>query len=311
MMWPKGAVKWSAEEILADANHARSEFRSRRFGEPMDKYLEAFAALESANRRLVTELPKLFQDPVDPVFISELLADQHMRIALRYLGAPPISDDDLKTLAGVNLAPSKVKHDKETAASVRDIIIQILDPMRFPWIRKGRLPTPSERNAAVLASTVVASAQRVQTSRRTDERNVLEGAVRGLLLGMGMTPVSCRKISRIAKDAPQPGEFTERSCVLGEDDADIIVTLFDHRIMAIECKGSNSEINSRKRINKEICQNAHSWYRSFGESSIVVAAALKGVFKPAYLESAQQKGVALFWGHRLDDLRTFILSTNT
>lgn len=181
--------------------------------------------------------------------------------------------------------------------------------MRFPWVKKGRLPKKAEIEAAILASTVVASAQKVQTSRRTDERNVLEGAVRGMLLGMGMTAAPIRKISNILKDAPQPGQFSERSCVLGGDDADIVLTLYDHRIMAIECKGSNSEINSRKRINKEICQNAQSWYRSYGDETVIVAAALRGVFKPSYLELAQDKGVGLFWGHRLDDLRDFILST--
>lgn len=309
MIWPKGARKWSTEEIVSDVIQSREEFRRRRFGEPMDRYLSAFESLEKANKKLISQLPRLFDDPVDPEFIAELLKDEGLKTALRYLGAPPISVDDLETLVGGSLAWTKVQQDRELATSLRDVITQILDPKRFPWVKDGRLPTPTETKAAVLASTVVASAQQVQTSRRRDERNVLEGAVRGVLLGMGMEPVPIRKIENLLKDSPRPGQFTERSCVLGEDDADIIVCLHDHRIMAIECKGSNSEINSRKRINKEIAQNAQTWYRSFGADNLVVAAAIQGVFKPAYIESAQEKGIAFFWGHRLADLRDFIQST--
>lgn len=309
MIWPKGARKWSTEEIAADVILSREEFRRRRFGEPMDRYLAAFKSLEKANQKLISQLPRLFGDPVDPAFIGEILKDESLKTALRYLGAPPISVDDLKTLTGSTLAWTLIQKDTELATSLRDVIFQILDPKRFPWAKQGRLPTKTEVNAAILASTVAASAQQVQTSRRTDERNVLEGAVRGLLSGMGMEQIPTRKIVNFMKDRPQPGQFTERSCVLGEDDADIIVGLYDHRIMAIECKGSNSEVNSRKRINKEIAQNAHAWYRSFGSDPLVVAAAIQGVFKPAYIEAAQSKGIVFFWGHRLEDLRDFIQST--
>jgi len=38
----------------------------------------------------------------------------------------------------------------------------------------------------------------------------------------------------------------------------VVIRLFDGRLMALECKASNSEINSRKRINKEIGQNAQT-----------------------------------------------------
>ena len=37
--------------------------------------------------------------------------------------------------------------------------------------------------------------------------------------------------------------------LIGEHNADLVVGLHDERILALECKASNSEINSRKRIN--------------------------------------------------------------
>ena len=306
MPFPRLARKWTLEEITADAAIARDNFRRRRFGEPMDQYLKAYEALERANIDLVSQLPKIFQDPVDAVFVSELIRDEDMRTALRYLGAPPISEDDLKTMIGSSLAWTLIRRDPQRATAIRDVIAQILDPKRFPWVATGRLPTRDEEQAAILASTVAAAGQRVQTSRRTDERRLLEGAVRALIAGMNFTPVPIRRIQSLRRDAPQPGEFSVRSCVLGEDEADIVVGLFDHRVLAIECKASNSEINSRKRINKEIGQDARNWVDRFGTDDFVPAGAIQGVFKPAYIAAAQETPLVFFWGHQLEDLHNLI-----
>ena len=98
-------------------------------------------------------------------------------------------------------------------------------------------------NRAILASTVVAATQRVQTSRRSDEREAVEGGVKGLLLGAGWKRVQAPKsgLKNIRRDAPEPNQFME-GVTLGKNGADFVVGLKDHRILAIECKGSNSGI---------------------------------------------------------------------
>lgn len=60
MSWPAGAVTWSLEQIHKDAETARNLFRKRRFGEPMDHDLKAFAALEATNKKVIAQLPDLF-----------------------------------------------------------------------------------------------------------------------------------------------------------------------------------------------------------------------------------------------------------
>ena len=85
----------------------------------------------------------------------------------------------------------------------------------------------------------------------------------------------------------------------------MLVRLDDGRLLAIECKGSNSEINSRKRLNKEAAQNARAWLTGFG-GQVVPAVALQGVFKDRYVLEAQDTPMLMFWGHRLDDLCGFI-----
>ena len=88
-----------------------------------------------------------------------------------------------------------------------------------------------------------------------------------------------------------------------------MVAPYDRHILAIECKASNSEVNSFKRINHEAVGKARSWIAAFGRSQLVPAAILTGVFNPDNLATAQSEGLALFWIHRLDDLREFISGT--
>lgn len=308
--WPTHARQWSLREIVRDANAAADQFRERRLGEPKARYLEAFSLLEKANNALLGSLRRLSERPVDAAWLAKVLSNDDLKTALRYIGAPPISEDDLKTLTGDSLAPTLVKKSPERAERICEVMVQIVDPKRFPWIYEDRKPTKEELKRAIVASTVVAAAQRVQTSRRSDERQAVEGGVRGLLLGADWKRVPAPKggIKNIRRDAPEPNQFME-GATLGKNGADFIVGLEDHRILAIECKGSNSEINSRKRINKEVANNAQAWLREFGDEMLVPAAAIQGVFKPAYIAEAQEVPVVFFWGHRLEDLKRFLDAT--
>lgn len=307
MRWPKGARKWSLKEITRDAKIAAEYFCERRLGEPKDRYLKAFELLDSANRELLGSLQRVLEKPVDRAWLGDILANESLKIALRYLGAPPVSEDDLKTLSGDSLAPTLVRNEQDRADAIAGVMVQILDPKRFPWIYEKRAPATEEIERAVLASTVVAAAQRVQTSRRADERAAVEGAVKGLLSGLKWKQVPAPKngIKNVRRDAPGPGEFMA-SVTLGSDGADFVTGLRDHRLLALECKGSNSEINSRKRVNKEVANNAQAWLREFGDGTVIPAAAIQGVFKPAYIAGVQETPVVFFWGHRPDDLRDLL-----
>lgn len=109
MHWPEGARKWSLSEIVEDARTATAHFCERRLGEPKDRYLRAFDELASANRELLGSLSRLQEMPVDSDWLGGLLANDSLKIALRYLAAPPISEDDLKTLCGDSLAPTLIR----------------------------------------------------------------------------------------------------------------------------------------------------------------------------------------------------------
>lgn len=235
------------------------------------------------------------------------MRDENMRTAFRYLAAPPVSEDDLKTLAETTLSSSALQSDVKHARRVRDIILQIIDPYRFPWVQENRNASKAERTQAIVASAALVSARKVETSRRSDAKKGQEETVKSMLQDIGLTEVPPRNIS-LLDTAPAPGEFCGES-KLGDTRADIIIRLYDRRAMPLECKVSNSSINSFKRINHEATGKARVWISAFGKRQIVPGAVISGVFNPSNLETAQAEGLAIFWNHRLKDLAKFIQST--
>jgi len=124
------------------------------------------------------------------------------------------------------------------------------------------------------------------------------------LLPQLATPGLKRNFLRIAENHPQ-ADIRDASLPRHGGTSRI----HDRRVMPVECKVSNSEVNSFKRVNLEAAGKARAWLNLFGRKGIVPAAVLSGVFKPANLETAQAEGLSLFWGHRLSDLADFIRAT--
>ena len=96
---------------------------------------------------------------------------------------------------------------------------------------------------------------------------------------------------------------------MGSRKADLVVSLWDGRIMPIECKVSNSALNSVKRLNNDAAVKASVWLADFGTTNIVPVAVLSGVYALRSLEEAQERGLTLYWAHRLSDLVQWIEST--
>lgn len=228
--------------------------------------------------------------------------------ALRYLAGPPISDDDLRVLAEVeSLAPGVLKKNPDILRKLFDVIERVVDPYRFPWMAEGKMPSSDQREAALMASSVLLAAQRIATERRNEGKDIQETKVKTYLRDLGFSEVAPQKINTIVK-GPQAMQFCAE-CQLGDRKADVVLRLHDTRLMAIECKVSNSATNSVKRLNNDAAVKSDYRLRQFGTSQVVPAAVLSGVFKVLNLEQAQERGLALFWSHALDRLGAFIAST--
>lgn len=228
--------------------------------------------------------------------------------ALRYLAGPPISDDDLKVIADVeSLAPGVLSKDIEALRKVYAVIERVIDPYRFPWVLTKTAPNTTQIEAALLASSVLLAGQRLATERRSDGKDGQEGAVKQYLLSIGFTEVPTTSITTLVH-GPQRMQFCGE-CLVGARKADVVVRLHDTRLLPIECKVSNSARNSVKRLNNDAAAKAENWLKEFGTVQIVPAALLSGVFNLLNLEQAQDRGLALFWGHDLDEVGEFINST--
>ena len=309
---PKNPTHWTPAEIEIECANAREEFRQRRLVDPRVEYETEFDSLKTAVAFVIRCLPEILGGDNPSELLAGIRADTRKFIALRYLMAPPVSEDDLDTLLDVKLSSKLLRTNPEVSTRFAALIRAGLDTRRFPWLQRGTKPSSTAINAAELATTVAAAIQRAQTKRRGDEKEQLESSVRSLLL----TELTFKQIAQ-PKDsislenfrdrAPRAGEFMH-GATLGADNSDFVIGLWNNRLLAIECKSSNSEINSRKRLNKEVVKNAGGWTGSFG-NIVVPGAVLRGVFKPQYVAAAQAKPVAIFWGHRLQDLAHFIRAT--
>jgi hypothetical protein len=296
--------RWTEEQLNAQRARAQEIFRQERIQEPLEDYLEAFEELQGIVEDLLEttiDLSTLNQTAVDVLTQPKLLE------AFRYLSGPPISEDDLKTLSEAVLTPSRLRKNPEMVKRVIEVVRAGLDRRRFPWVGDNRDPTEAERHAAVLASAALLATSRVGTARRSLGKERQEALVKDALIASQMVQVPTKKV-KTTNDAPRPGEFCRES-LLGTRKADFIVGLYDQRLMAIECKVSNSSTNSVKRLNNDAAVKAGVWLYEFGQVNIVPTAVLGGVYKLHNLMNAQERGLTLFWSHDIATMIQWIQST--
>lgn len=298
--------RWTKEELEAARTQAIELFRKQRMEEPLEEYLEAFDECQG-------KIEELLETTVDLTTLEDhalsILSDKKLLEAFRYLAGPPISLDDLKTLSdAAKLSPKALKKDADLMRRVVETVRIGLDRRRFPWVVEEREPSEAERQASVLASAALIATQRVATTRRSVGKATQEQLVKEALKGTKtFQEVQARDIKTLS-EAPQPGEFCGE-CMFGSRKADIVAGLLDGRILPIECKVSNSATNSIKRLNNDAAVKAEVWREEFGTLQVIPSAVLSGVYKLRHLETAQDRGLTLFWAHDLAQMLTWIQST--
>lgn len=297
---------FSLQELAALRLEAIKNFRAERLEEPLEDYLEAFDTYLGTTEELLeasVDLTELGERA------TEIATNKSLLKTLRYIAAPPISDDDLKVLADVkSLAPGALK---KNAAAIRDIVQTIMvaiDRKRFTWdFPNGAEPNEQERSAAVLATAALLASAHVATKRRHAQQHGQEDKVRQALVSIGYTEMKRRKIETMA-DMPGEGEFYPESKVVSRK-GDFVVRLHDGRILILECKSSNSELNSIKRLNNDTVAKAQLWRDRLGKSHIVAAVMVAGVYKLEQLAAVQSDDLYLFWSHQMAGFTDFVNST--
>lgn len=297
--------RWDDKRLESDRTKAIEAFREERLTEPLEAYLDVFESYRDA-------FDDLLETTIDLTLLAdnavEVLTDDRFLEAVRYLAAPPMSEDDLVTLAEApSLAPKVIKADPKLAKRIIATVLDGLDRRRFPWVTEDREATEQERASAVLASTALLATQRVNTDRRNKAKKAQEELVSEYLSNTKFKKVLTREVHALSA-APKQGEFCAES-KLGDRKADLIVGLWDGRVMPIECKVSNSATNSIKRLNNDAAVKAIYWRKAFGEGQVVPVAVMSGVFNLLNLNQAQEAGLTLFWAHDLGELTGWIKKT--
>lgn len=295
---------WSYDQLKSDVERSIEEFKDKRIAESHAGYVADFEHYRVHVANLLADSDNL-RDLSSVV--RRYFLDEDKRYALRYLASPFISDDDLKVLADIKLSAASFDSDAEVAERIAKVICASIDPWRFPWFYEDRLPTSDELQIAVVSSTAIIASSRSQTRRRSEAKDFQEQAIALALEDAGLQRVD-RRVVRTPAQAPNVGEFCLESA-LGGHKADLIARLYDGRILAIEAKVSNSEVNSYKRVNHDTLAKVTGWLSQFGTQGVVSAAVLSGVFKVQNLIEAQEAGLSLFWSHDLGQLQEFIRRT--
>ncbi len=297
----------SGEQLESARQRAIENFRKERLEEPLEAYLDFFETYQGTMENLLEKTVDLTQIEEHAL---DILTEPESLLAFRYLAGPPISYDDLKVLSEADsLSTARLRRDHDLVKRVIGTVLAGLDRRRFPWIApEGRRePTEAERQAAILASAALIATQRVATQRRNTAKEQQEERVKAALRKSGFKEVAARAIMTLA-DGPAAGTFCGESNFGGRK-ADIVVGLWDRRAMPIECKVSNSALNSIKRVENDAAVKAKTWRTKFGENQVVPTAVLSGVYDRPMLERVQRDGLTLFWAHRLKSLAEWIERT--
>ncbi|MEX2237891.1 MAG: XamI family restriction endonuclease [Dehalococcoidia bacterium] len=272
--------------------------------ESLGVYMANFDRYRSAIENLLEstiDLTTLAQEAIT------VLLDQDLFCAARYLAGPPISEGDLKILANASLSTTEIRRNPQNAQAIIETILLGLDRERFPWLAENREPTEAERRTAVIASAALIASQRVRTNRQTESSARQQGMVRASLTSVDFVEDRPKAIPNHSV-APEVGHFCGE-CMLGTRKADFVVRLWDGRILAMECKVSNTELNSIKRLTNDAALKARIWIDDFGRANIVPSAMLAGAFGLRQLKDSQDRGLTIFWSHSLGELLAFIEAT--
>lgn len=289
--------RWPEDQLESDRRTALANFIRDRGKEGTRAYEAAFHKSEAVIRRLF-ELTKDLRQFKGKVFAGEpgLLA------AARYLAGPPVSADDLETLVGGKLAGRSL--DPELAEKAASVLRAVCDPIRFPWLVENRPAKRPERGAAIAWTAGVWAVEQLRTLRRTESSRRQEDAVVKALVGIGFTQHLRLRVLTNLDELPR-GSFTPETNMAGSK-CDIPLRLQDGRLLALECKVSNSALNSVKRLIRETGGKARTWRAAFGRQ-VITGAVLSGVYKLSNLADAQEDyEVAIFWEHNLRPLQEFV-----
>jgi hypothetical protein len=313
---PRPPRSWTLEELKRDAAKARRHF------------VEDRRAALSREQALYSDWLERYQSLLCDLLVTShdlrrltgaVLEKREFLDFARYLAVPPISLDDLDTLTDSCFKDwVKQKTERGVRPKPRDftaaaaLISERLDTERAKWLAEKREPTPEEREAFTIGVASIPATSKLTTKRRGERSGGQEELTRKAITAAGYAGVKLPGTLANPVEEMSPGTFSLKSRKLAGTNMDVPVRLEDEHptgqlFLAIECKVSNSSVNSRKRL-LEVNGKRRKWDSAGLPHKFRTAAVLAGVFDVTRLIEVQDDGVLIFWEHRLEDLTAFLES---
>jgi hypothetical protein len=236
------------------------------------------------------------------------MSGAHMTV-FRNLMAPPASQDQFKLIC-----PAWPKSSEQSGTGIRtDPATAVAhsfrawrSPRLSPWLDANRIPTRAELKSSLNAVSLIIAQQRLATARRIRIANIQETALMDRLEAGGWERIVSRAIDHHGALASRQFMHKARfaSGKTGRAEIDIALGLAQGIVLAMECKVTNDETNSVKRVN-DVLKKAAAWRDHWG-NFVQPAALLEGVIKQADVARLVENNVMVFWSHRLDLLERWL-----
>lgn len=257
-------------------------------------------ALTSARRSIIAFLRA--SDFLSDVS-KALQANGGHSLAMRHFLAPPVSQDQFKLICP-EWVKSAENGNRPLPADRADAVAAVFELRRSrrlsAWLNAGRPPTLEELTSTIGAIAPLIANQQVATARRLRLSVAQETAVISQLTERGWARLQSGVVST-AGQLPARHFMHKTRFASGPNEnqeVDVACGLGGTNVLAIECKVTNDETNSVKRIN-DVLKKASAWKSHWG-AFMRSAAVLQGVIKYGDVQRLLDAGVEVFWAHRLD-----------
>jgi hypothetical protein len=231
-----------------------------------------------------------------------VVSSAHM-LTLRALFAPPVSQDQLALLC--KEYPKSFERSgrpmQETGARAVAIAFEAWRDRRLTsWLDRGSDPSRREIESVLRSAGTILALQVVATGRRGQMAADQEAAVVQLLIDRQWVQAPSREVTTLEAVAARQFMHKVRFATRTQpQEVDIACGLGRTVVLAMECKVTNDQTNSVKRIN-DVLKKARAWQEHWG-SFVRTAALLQGVIAFKDVVRLLDANVLVFWSHQLDE----------
>jgi hypothetical protein len=257
-------------------------------------------------------------DDFNEVSVERLKANPQVLPLLRMAISPKMARDRFVEFVGVKknlvvkmeregVLPKRMLDVDANLQRICDFVVPLLDPQLFPWISDARMPTPGERDDALL----VLGDRRAGAIYDSDLRNAQERKQKALMrefleshgfeesfeVPFEMPP----QTFGFGRNVPIPQGSKKRrnlpcDCVVAPVDPSL-------PLVCVEMKSAGDYANVNKR-RKEEAEKHDALERAYGED-VIFLLQLCGYFDAGYLDFEASAGIDWAWDHRLTDLAPY------